>query len=103
MRDVREALAERDAEALGEGRTAEVVGLPEDFRFHDLRHFYASLLIVSGADIKVVHARLRHALAKTTLDTFAHLWPDIDEATRTAVDAVLVARADSLRTEGVTG
>ncbi len=34
-----------------------------------LRHYYASLLISSGADVKVVQARLRHASAKTTLDT----------------------------------
>jgi len=28
-------------------------------------------------------------------------WPDSDEATRSAVEAVLVARADSLRTQEV--
>src|SRR5690606_36445511 len=31
---------------------AVVPGLPEGFRFHDLRHYYASLLIASGADVK---------------------------------------------------
>jgi integrase len=55
----------------------------------------------SGANVKVVQARLRHASASTTLNTYAHLWPDSDEATRTAVEAVLVARADSLRTQEV--
>lgn len=55
---------------------AKVPGLPEGFRFHDLRHFYASLLIASGADVKVVQTRLRHTSAKTSLDTYAHLWPD---------------------------
>lgn len=34
-----------------------------------LRHYNASLLISSGADVKVAQARLRHASAKTTLDT----------------------------------
>jgi integrase len=48
---------------------AQMQGLPEGFRFHDLRHYYASLLISSGLDVKVVQARLRHASAKTTLDT----------------------------------
>jgi len=75
-----------------------VDGLPEGFRYHDLRHYYASLLIASGANVKVVQSRLRHASAKTTLDTYGHLWPDQDEATRTAVETVLVARADYLRT-----
>lgn len=78
---------------------AQVPGLPDGFRFHDLRHYLASLLIASGADVKVVQARLRHASAKTTLDTYSHLWPDADDSTRAAVDAVFAARADCLRTE----
>lgn len=72
--------------------------LPEGFRYHDLRHYFASLLIASGADVKVVQARLRHASAMTTLDTYGHLWPDADESTRAAVSVVFAARADSLRT-----
>lgn len=78
-----------------------VAGLPEDFRFHDLRHYFASLLIATGSDVKVVQARLRHASAKTTLDTYSHMWPDADESARAAVGVVLAARADSLRTTGV--
>ena len=54
-------------------------GVPEGFRFHDLRHYLASLLIAKCADIKTVQARMRHAIARTTLDTYAHLWPDADE------------------------
>jgi integrase len=38
-------------------------GPPEGFSFHDLRHRLASLLITSGADIKTVQARMRHASA----------------------------------------
>ncbi|WP_433357420.1 IS701 family transposase [Microtetraspora malaysiensis] len=64
------------------------------FRFHDLRHYLASLLIASGADVKIVQARLRHASAKTTLDTYGHLWPDSDESTRAAIDAVLAVRTE---------
>ncbi|GAA1229569.1 site-specific integrase [Prauserella halophila] len=81
-----------------------VEGLPAKFRFHDLRHYLASLLIASGADVKVVQYRLRHASAKTTLDTYGHLWPDSDESTRSAVERVLSSRlsavADSVRTGG---
>lgn len=69
--------------------------VPADFRFHDLRHYLASLLIADGADVKVVQARLRHASAKTTLDTYSHLWPDADESTRATVGAVLATRMDS--------
>ena len=72
---------------------AKVEGLPAQFRFHDLRHYFASLLIASGLDVKVVQARLRHASAKTTLDTYGHLWPDKDESSRAAVAAVYAVRA----------
>lgn len=81
----------------------EIDGMDAAFRFHDLRHYLASLLIASGADVKVVQARLRHASAVTTLNTYAHLWPDSDESTRAAVGSVLAARADSLRTYGQAG
>ena len=79
-------------------RTArgKVDGLPKEFRFHDLRHYFASLLIASGADVKVVQKRMPHASAMTTLNTYGHMWPDADESTRTAVGVVLAARADSL-------
>jgi integrase len=74
---------------------AQVEGLPEGFRFHDLRHYYASLLINSKLDVKVVQARLRHASAKTTLDTYGHLWPDFDETTRAAISTVMTTRSQN--------
>ena len=67
--------------------------LPDGFRFHDLRHCFASLLVASGPDVKVVQACLLHASAKTTLDTYGHLWPDRDDTRRAAVDAVPAARS----------
>jgi hypothetical protein len=44
--------------------------------------------------VNVVQARQGHASAKTTLDPYAHLWPDHDDSTRAAIDAVLLAPAD---------
>lgn len=64
-------------------------GLRPGTRFHDLRHFYASLLIRHGESVKTVQARLGHASATETLDTYAHLWPDSEDRTREAVDLVL--------------
>ncbi len=58
------------------------------------------MLIKSGAEVKVVQARLRHKSAKTTLDTYSHLWPDSDDSTRAAIDSAMAARADKLRTAG---
>ena len=69
-------------------------GLPAGFRYHDLRHYLASLLIADGADAKVVQARLRHVSGKTTLDTYMHLWPDRDDSTRATIRAVFAARSD---------
>jgi integrase len=65
--------------------------------FHALRHYYASLPIRHGESVKTVQARLGHASAVETLDTYSHLWPDSEDRTREAVDSVLGA-ADWLRT-----
>jgi integrase len=81
-------------------RAAVQVEAPKGTRMHDLRHYYASLLIRHGESVKVVQARLGHASAGETLDTYSHLWPDSEDLTRAAVDAVLgSAVADSPRTE----
>ena len=76
---------------------AAVPGLPEGFHFHDLRHYYASLLIASGVDVKIVQARVRHGNAATTLDVYGHLWPDRDDPTRAAIDAVFQDHAGAVR------
>jgi len=60
-------------------------------RPHDLRHHYASLLIHHGESVTVVQARLGHATAAETLNTYAHLWPDSEDRTRQAVDELLGA------------
>jgi integrase len=74
-------------------------GIPTGTTFHDLRHHYASLLIRHGESVKVVQARLGHASAAETLDTYSHLWTDSEDRTRVAVDSVWRALADYLRTE----
>jgi len=76
-------------------------GLPPGTGFHAFRHYYASLLIRHSESVKTVQARLGHASASETLDTYSHLWPDSDDRTRQAVDAVLgtPAPADYLRTD----
>jgi integrase len=73
-------------------RAADAVPLPSGTTFHDLRHFYASLLIAHGCSVKAVQKRLGHQSAVETLDTYSHLWPDSDDETREAVDLVLGGR-----------
>jgi integrase len=70
-------------------RAAPRAGKPAWATFHDLRHFYASLLIAKGCSVKAVQKRLGHQSAMETLDTYGHLWPDSDDETRDAVDLVL--------------
>jgi len=79
---------------------AKAAGVP-DASFHDLRHYYASLLIRHGESVKVVQARLGHASAAETLDTYSHLWPDSEDRTREAVDLVLGARVPPVRPEKI--
>lgn len=67
-------------------------GLPVAFTFHDLRHYFASALIRYGESVTAVQARLGHASAKETLDTYSHLWPDSEDRTRAAV-------ADAFKTD----
>ena len=65
---------------------AAAMGLPKGKGPHQLRHFYASLLIAAGLSVPEVQERMGHATAQETLETYAHLWPGREDNTRSAVD-----------------
>lgn len=48
-------------------------------RLHDLRHTHATLLLQSGASIKVVSERLGHTTIAMTMDVYAHVLPAMDQ------------------------
>jgi integrase len=62
--------------------------LPEEIRFHDLRHTHASCLISSAYSIKAVSRRLGHGSIEITLRVYAHLMPNDDEKLATGVEAL---------------
>jgi integrase len=55
-------------------RIRKAARLPEHFRFHGLRHHFASALVSAGYDLFVVQKLLTHKDAKTT-QRYAHLAP----------------------------
>ncbi len=52
-------------------------GLPESTRFHDLRHWCASLLISYKVHPKAIQEILGHANITTTLNVYGHLLPNV--------------------------
>lgn len=53
------------------------------FKFHNLRHTCATLLLMGGLNVKVVSERLGHTKIQITLDTYSHVMPSMqDQAAR---------------------
>ncbi|MDK1348009.1 site-specific integrase [Streptomyces sp. 378] len=72
-----------------DGQEPAPVRVPDGASMHDLRHFYASALIKNRESVKTVQRRLGHSKPSITLDIYTHLWPDDEDTTRAAVEAVL--------------
>lgn len=57
------------------------------FSFHTLRHTYTSMLGWMGKDISEISASLGHSKKSTTLNTYMHLFQDLEDAKKkTAAD-----------------
>ncbi len=48
-------------------------------RFHDLRHSAATLLLAMGVHVKVVQELLGHSNITTTLNTYSHVLPSMQQ------------------------
>jgi integrase len=64
-------------------------GVREDLRFHDLRHTCATLLLSEGVNVKVVSELLGHASVTITLNTYAHVLPDMQDSAAEAMEEAL--------------
>ncbi|WP_327395408.1 tyrosine-type recombinase/integrase [Streptomyces phaeochromogenes] len=71
------------------GKSGSKVRVPEDATLHDLRHFYASVLIKNGATPKQVQKRLGHAKPSITLNVYTHLWEAEEDRTAGMMEATL--------------
>ena len=60
-------------------------------RFHDLRHTAATLMLLSGINVKAVAATLGHSKASTTLNIYAHKLPMMDKERVNAMQRILSA------------
>src|SRR5581483_3988679 len=56
------------------------------FRFHDLRHTYAALMVAVGAHPKYLQAQMGHSSIRVTLDLYGHLFPDANRGVLDALD-----------------
>ena len=59
---------------------------------HDLRHGYASALLVANVHPKVASEILGHASVSFTLDTYSHVIPSLGEQAADAIQAALGPR-----------
>jgi integrase len=61
-------------------------GIPHNLRFHDLRHTCVAFLIGQGAQQYEVMEHLGHTKINTTIDTYGHLFPNVRERIRVALE-----------------
>ena len=64
------------------------MGLPT-VRLHDLRHAYATTLLIGGIHPKVASEALGHSSVGFTLDTYSHVVPSMQQAAADAIEAAL--------------
>jgi integrase len=69
-------------------RMAHDMGLPT-VRLHDLRHAYATTLLIGGIHPKVASEALGHSSVGFTLDTYSHVVPSMQQAAADAIEAAL--------------
>ena len=61
----------------------------ENVRFHDLRHSFASLMLLRGAPAKVISEALGHASVAFTMDVYSHIMAGMQSEAMALLDGVL--------------
>ena len=68
----------------------------ENVRFHDLRHTFASLMLLRGGKPKVVSEALGHSSVAFTMDTYSHIIEGMQGDAMALLDEVLPAGKNSV-------
>ncbi len=63
----------------------------ENVRFHDLRHTFASLMLLRGGKPKVISEALGHSSVAFTMDVYSHIIEGMQEDAMALLDEVLPA------------
>ena len=58
-------------------------------RFHDLRHSAATLLLAQGVSARYITELLGHSQVSFTLQTYAHILPEVQKAVANKMDEIL--------------
>jgi len=61
----------------------------EGIRLHDARHTHATIMLKQGVHPKIVQERLGHSTISTTLDTYSHVAPGLQQAAAKGFDDIL--------------
>jgi len=69
-------------------RIARRAGL-NGIRFHDLRHTFASLMLLGSVHPKIVCEMPGHSSVAFTLDTYSHVMPTLQQAAMRRLDEML--------------
>ena len=69
-------------------RIARQAGL-EGVRFHDLRHTFASLMLLRNVKLKVISEALGHSSVAFTMDVYSHIISGMQEDAMAMLDDVL--------------
>lgn len=64
------------------------------FRFYDLRHTHATLLLKAGVHPKIVSERLGHSSITLTLDTYSHVLPGMQDEAADMLNDMLFKREE---------
>lgn len=69
-------------------------GITKHVRLYDTRHTHLTHLLSAGVNVKAVAARSGHSNTNTLLSTYAHVLPEVEQASATIIEDLLRVAAE---------